>query len=85
MRVVVTGASGWVDSAVASQPIGAAHEVFGLARSEVSAQRLEAAGATVQRDLACSRGSTGCSRPRRGQLDRERVSRQNLAVGSEND
>jgi len=69
MRIFVTGASGWIGSAVVAELLAADHEVLGLARSDASAEAVDAAGGEVRRgdigDLNVLRGA-GWDRPAPG-------------------
>ena len=49
MRIFLTGATGFIGSALVPELIGAGHEVIGMTRSDEGARALEAAGAKAYR------------------------------------
>jgi nucleoside-diphosphate-sugar epimerase len=49
MRVFITGASGWIGTALTKELVAAGHDVVGLARSDASADTIAAAGGTAVR------------------------------------
>lgn len=61
MRILVTGASGWIGSASVKELIGAGHQVLGLARSDEAAAKIAQLGARPVRgsldDLASLRAA----------------------------